>query len=282
MTRLLEILTQDTEGFPRRAVLHYFITWFSSGPPHPSSSSLLTQCVCHALSHGCADLDWEVKVHTLELAELLVDKALSGHRDHRRSPAPRDAPPHPYGVLPQQTSSLHTHSDANSDGAEPDLAAALGRLVEQGVVQALLCGLVDCDRPVALKACRLLTALRKTLCPPSQTSNIVAGVSCDLPDSGWGREIRRIVGEEQGDVSGGGDAAEDGGSELGEGPRQGRVRVCEVLVSLGLDERLETLSQSSDHVYNSPLSLLQDIVTGSGAHGRPGAQLEEEVIVDCY
>lgn len=278
MTLLLEILTQDSEGFPRRAVLRYFIAWFSSGPLHRSSSSLLTRCVRRALSHVCADLDWEVKVHTLELAELLLDKALSGHRDHRRSP------PHPYAVLPQQTCALHTHGDG--DGVQPDLAAALGELVEQGAVQALLCGLVDCDRPVALKACRLLTVLRKTLCLPSQASNIAAGVSCDLPVSGWGREIRRILGEEQGDVSGGGDAAEDGGSELGEGEgevtRRGKVGVCEVLVSLGLDERLETLSQSSDHVHNSPLSLLQDILTGSGAHGRPDAQLEEEVVVDCY
>lgn len=268
MTRLLEILTQDAEGFPRRAVLCYFITWFSSSPSHPSSASLLMRCVRRALLHGCADLDWEVKVHTLELAELLVDKALSGHRDHRGSPTPRDGPPHPYAVLSHPTCALHSHGDAHVNRMEPDLAAALGELVEQGAVQALLCGLVDCDRPVALKACCLLITLRETLCPSSQGSNIA--VSCDLPDSGWGREIRRILG--------------DCGSKLGEveGRRGGNVGLCEVLVSLGLDERLETLSQSSDHVHNSPLSLLQDILTGSGAVGRPDAQLEEEVIVDCY
>lgn len=260
MTRLLEILTQDAEGFPRRAVLRYFIAWFSSGPSHTSSASLLTECVRRALSHGCTDLDWEVKVHTLELAELLVDKALSGHRDHSGSPAPRDGALHPYAVLSLPTRALRSHDGAH---VETDLVAVLGELVEQGAVQALLCGLVDCDRPVALKACRLLISLRETLCLPSQGSSIA--VSCDLPDSGWGREIRRIL-----------DGRE---SKLGEveARRGGKVGLCEVLVSLGLDERLETLTQSSDHVHNSPLSLLQDILTGSGA-----AQLEEEVIVDCY
>lgn len=267
VTRLLEILTQDAEGFPRRAVLRYFITWFSSGPSHMSSASLLAQCVRRALSHGCTDLDWEVKVHTLELAELLMDKALSSHRDHSGSPAPCDGAPHPYAVLSLPTRALRSHGGAHVDGMETDLVVVLGELVEQGAVQALLCGLVDCDRPVALKACRLLISLRETLCPPSQGSSIA--VSCDLPDSGWGREIRRIL-----------DGRE---SKLGEvEARQGGVGLCEVLVSLGLDERLETLTQSSDHVHNSPLSLLQDILTGSGADGSPDTQLEEEVIVDCY
>lgn len=268
VARLLEILTQDAEGFPRRAVLRYVIAWYSLSPSHPSSASLLTQCVRRALLHGCTDLDWEVKVHTLELAELLVDKALSGHRDHRGNQAPRDGPPHPYAVPSHPTCALRSRGDAHSDKMEPDLVAALGELVEQGAVQALLCGLVDCDRPVALKACGLLITLRETLCPPSQKSNIA--VSCDLPNSGWGRDIRKILGDDE--------------SKLGEveARRGGKVGLCEVLVSLGLDERLETLTQSSDHVHNSPLSLLQDILTGSGADGRPDAQLEEEVVVDCY
>lgn len=222
------------------------------------------QCVRRLLSHGCVDLDWEVKVHTLELAELLVDEALLGHRDHRRSPAPGDAPPHPYAALSHPTYDLHNHGDGHVSGMESYLATALGKLVEQGVVHALLCGLVDCDRPVALKACRLLITLRETLCSPSQGSSVA--VSCDLPDSGWGQEIRRTLGE------------------LGkvEGRLGGQVGLWEVLVSLGLDQRLETLTQSSDHVHNSPLSLLQDILTSSGADGRPDTQLEEEVVVDCY
>lgn len=289
MTRLLEILSQDTEGFPRRAVVRYFIAWLSSGSSHTSSSSPLMRCLCSILSHGSADLDWEVKVYTLELAELLIDKAFSGHCGYRRSSAPYNGVPRPYGVVPHQTYALHTHSGAHGDDVKPDLVAALGELVEQGVVSALLCGLVDCDRPVGLKACQLLITLRETLCPPSQGTAAAAGVSCELPDLGWGLEIRRILGMMRRDDAKEADRAEqEGGAndfiELKEREvvHVGGVGVCEVLMSLGLDERLETLTQSSDHVHNSPLSLLQDILTGSSTHSQPDTQLEEEVIVDCY
>lgn len=289
MTRLLEILSQDTEGFPRRAVVRYFIAWLSSGSTHASSSSPLMRCLCSVLSHSSADLDWEVKVYVLELAELLIDRAFSGHRGYRRSSAPYNGVPRPYGVVPHPTYALHGHGGAHGDDVEPDLVAALGELVEQGVVSALLCGLVDCDRPVALKACQLLITLRETLCPPSQGTAAAAGVSCELPDSGWGLEIRRILGTVRRDDAKEADRAErEGGAidrtELKEREvvRVGAVGVCEVLMSLDLDERLETLTQSSDHVHNSPLSLLQDILTGSRAHSQPDTQLEEEVIVDCY
>lgn len=286
VTRLLEIHSQDTEGFPRRAVVRYFIAWLSSGSSHMSSSSLLMRCLRSVLSHGSADLDWEVKVYTLELAELLIDKAFSSHRSYRRSSAPYNGVPHPYGVVPQQTYAVHTHSGGHGNDVEPDLVVALGELLEQGVVSALLCGLVDCDRPVGLKACQLLITLRETLCPPSQGTAAATGVSCELPDLGWGLEVRRMLGMTRHDEAKEVDRAEQEGdcTELkeGEGVHIGTVEVCEILMSLGLDERLETLTQSSDHVHNSPLSLLQDILTGSSAHSRPDTQLEEEVIVDCY
>lgn len=246
-----------------------------------SSSSLLMQCLRSVLSYGSADLDWEVKVYTLELAELLIDKAFSGHQGYRRSSATYNGVPHPYGVVPHQTYALHTHSGAHGDDVEPDSVAALGELVEHGVVSALLCGLVDCDRPVGLKACQLLITLRER-----ERVAAATGVSCELPDSGWGLEIWRMLGMTRHD-----EAKEVGRAEQeadctelkkGEGVHVGTVGVCEVLMSLGLDERLETLTQSSDHVHNSPLSLLQDILAGSSAHSRPDSQLEEEVIVDCY
>lgn len=52
--------------------------------------------------------------------------------------------------------------------------------------------------------------------------------------------------------------------------------VCEVLWSLGLEERQSVLSLSSDHVRNSPLSLLEDILNPTHT------SLTDEVIVDCY
>ncbi|GAA6229619.1 BRCA1-associated ATM activator 1 [Lates japonicus] len=306
VSRLLEILSQDTEGFARRAVVQYFITWFSSRSSHtspsssPSSSSLLMNSVSSVLSLGSVDLDWEVKVHTLELAELLLDEAFSGHQGYRKGSNNHHAPLHPYAVVSGQTYTLHTHAGTRTEGVETDLAGVLNDLVEQGVVSALLSGLVDCDRPVGLKACQLLITLRETVCPllldATAAVATVAEVSCKLPGWGWGREIRKILGlkkcdqAKEADVAAqrcfnGADSGDCGEVEkegVSEGGDNVRVGVCEVLQSLGLDVRLDVLTQSSDHVQNSPLSLLQDILTASAAHTRPDAQPGQEVIVDCY
>ncbi|KAM4584443.1 integrator complex assembly factor BRAT1 [Odontesthes bonariensis] len=276
VTRLLEILSQDTEGFARRAVVRFFILWFSSS----SSCCLLARSVPSVLSQGSADLDWEVKVHTLELAELLLDRAFSGRRGYAKG---SETPP--YAVTSDQTFT------------DSDFVDVLDGLVEQGVVSALLSGLVDCDRPVGLKACRLLIRLRDAVCPlssgPPDATVAPAtntGAFFELPGWGWAQEIRRILGENNqaeavaaarrgvADSEGGGEAAAGGG--LSAGGRTVRVGVREVLRSLGLDEKLGILAKSSDHIHNSPLSLLQDILTASSPapHSQPG----QEVIVDCY
>ncbi|XP_033940824.1 BRCA1-associated ATM activator 1 isoform X2 [Pseudochaenichthys georgianus] len=282
VSRLLEILSQDSEGFPRRAVVQYFISWYSSHSPpssSSSSSSLLMQSVRSVLSQGRADLDWEVKVHTLVLAELLLDEAFSGHPGYKKGSDSHHASPHAYGVVSEQAYTLHTHTATHTEGAESDLAV----VVEQGVVSVLLSGLVDCDRPVALKACRLLITLRETVCPLSlgalDASAAMATVSCELPGCGWGREIIKILKMKKSDQAKEEDIADQRGlNGAEEGGDSVCVSVCEVLRSLGLDERMEVLTQSSDHIHNSPLSLLQDILTASATHTKPG----EEVIVDCY
>ncbi|XP_041640184.1 BRCA1-associated ATM activator 1 isoform X2 [Cheilinus undulatus] len=273
VNRLLEILSEDTEGFSRRAVVQYFISWFSSSS---SSSPLLMQSVRCVLSLGGADLDWEVKFHTLELAELLMDEAFSGQRGYRKDSDTHDAPQHPYGVISEQTFTLHTHTATEEVGS--DLGRALKSLVEQGVISALLSGLVDCDRPVGLKACRLLITLRETVCSllgeQDASRGTVSRVSCELPEQGWGREIRKLLGDKKAQET---DTLTEGA--MGE---VCAVDVCELLRSLGLDEKRDVLTQSSDHIHNSPLSLLQDILTVRVAHSHPDAETEQEVIVDCY
>ncbi|KAF1395502.1 hypothetical protein PFLUV_G00012170 [Perca fluviatilis] len=289
VSRLLEILSQDTEGFPRRAVVQYFISWFFSRSSHspPSSStsstSLLMECVRTVLSQGSADLDWEVKVHTLELAELLLDQAFSAHRGYRKGSDAHRALQHPYGVVSDQAYALHTHTGTHTEGVQSDLA----HVVEQGVISALLSGLVDCDRPVALKACRLLITLRETICPLSlgalDATAATATVSCELLGRGWGQEITKILGMEKSDRAREADVSAQRSSGAADGGGDSvTVSVCEVLRSLGLDERLDVLTQSSDHIHNSPLSLLQDILTASGAHTHPDTKPGQEVIVDCY
>lgn len=258
VSRLLQILSEDTEGFSRRAVVRYFISWFSSSASRSSSASLLSQSVPGVLLRGSADLDWEVKVYTLELAELLLDRAFSGRQNRTK---PRN---HPRGAALGQE--------------EAEVAAALSRLVELGVVSVLLGGLVDCDRPVALKACQLLVTLRETLCPLS--GGLVDAVPCELPERGWGEEISRILGAEKRDAAGGKPGVD--GDPEDPGDADGTVSVCELLASLGLDQKLDVLSQSSDHVHNSALSLLQDILAAGVTHTHPETQPGQEVIVDCY
>ncbi|XP_031417741.1 BRCA1-associated ATM activator 1 isoform X2 [Clupea harengus] len=73
LTRLTDILAQDDEAFPRRAVVKAFIAWLSGPRPPPS----LDQSLPGLLALGIDDLDWEVKVHTLALTETLMDKTLS-------------------------------------------------------------------------------------------------------------------------------------------------------------------------------------------------------------
>lgn len=284
VTRLLGILSQDTEGFARRAVVRYFITWFSSSASHSpsSSSSFLMQSVCSALSHGSADLDWEVKVYTLELAELLLDEAVSGHHGYTKGSDTTPSQPHPYAVMSGQIHTPHTQSGTHTEHVE-----SLNSLVKQGVILALLSGLFDCDRPVCLKACQLLIKLRETICPLSLGSLDatvamlpVAKVSCELPGWGWVQEIRKILGKENGTAKVETNVQRSvNGADVVHSDTV-CVSVCELLWSLGLEERLEILTQSSDHIHNSPLSLLQDILAASDAHA--DAQPGQEVIVDCY
>ncbi|XP_030004452.1 LOW QUALITY PROTEIN: integrator complex assembly factor BRAT1 [Sphaeramia orbicularis] len=290
VNRLLGILSEDSEGFARRAVVKFFISWFSSCASHSppssssSSSSLLMKSVCSVLSLGSADLDWEVKVHTLELAELLMDAVLSGQRGYRKDRNTDPAPSHPYAVASARTHSLH-HTSGQTGGEESGLVGTLESLVEVGVVSVLLSGLVDCDRPVGLKACRLLLTLRDTVCCLDGTAAMATAstVTCELPCQGWGQEITKTLGQTTRRGLNGADEAESVEcDDVSAGVGGVCVSVCDLLRSLGLDDRLTVLSRSSDHVHNSPLSLLQDILTASAAHTHTDSQTGEEVIVDCY
>ncbi|XP_056136413.1 BRCA1-associated ATM activator 1 [Lampris incognitus] len=321
--RLVTVLSEDTEGFARRAVVRYFISWFSTwstnAPPSSlsSSSSLLMKSMQSVLSQGSADLDWEVKLHTLELVQLLLDKTFPekfesrpGSDAHSTPLVPSVThPPHPYAVTSEKSYILHTHMSTHTDlgkeegylgGQVSNVAGILSRLVEQGVTSALVSGLFDCDRPVALKACSLLLKLRDTvfsLLPGAldTTSNMAAAtrVRCELPGGSCGQEIRMLL-EKRCDWK----EMEGSFEEVKEIESQDCDRVTEesaskadgsvcvgvidMLKALDLDERLAILTESSDYILNSPLSLLQDILTACTPSTQPDAHPAREVIVDCY
>ncbi|KAL1005204.1 hypothetical protein UPYG_G00055980 [Umbra pygmaea] len=284
--QLLDILSHDSEGFARRAVVQFFVTWQKT---HPSSSSTT---LCTVLSLGSADLDWEVKCHTLELADLLLQEILPGQQGSESGSAPptlglsygvsagttlttqgNHTPP--YAVTSSLASPLlpPTPADRTTIPSLHPAASGLSRLVDLGVVTALLNSLFDCDRPVALKACKLLLRLRHAVCPkpPGDAATAaenptlsVDAVMFDLRGHVWGLEVVRKLDERK------------GWEAVCPRPCEGSVSVCEVLWTLDLSERLSILSRSSDHVQNSPLSLLQDILTSTHLNDT------EEVIVDCY
>ncbi|CAF92735.1 unnamed protein product [Tetraodon nigroviridis] len=255
ITSLLTVALQDAESYVRASAVAGLAGTLTQRCQQGAAGE---ESVPGVLLRGSADLDWEVKVYTLELAELLLDRAFSGRQNRTK---PRN---HPRGAALGQE--------------EAEVAAALSRLVELGVVSVLLGGLVDCDRPVALKACQLLVTLRETLCPLS--GGLVDAVPCELPERGWGEEISRILGAEKRDAAGGKPGVD--GDPEDPGDADGTVSVCELLASLGLDQKLDVLSQSSDHVHNSALSLLQDILAAGVTHTHPETQPGQEVIVDCY
>ncbi|XP_077461556.1 integrator complex assembly factor BRAT1 isoform X2 [Stigmatopora argus] len=228
---LLDILREDTEGFARRAVVRFFIAWLDTYSSTPlTNPSILLESIRVVLSRGSLDLDWEVKMNTLKLVEILLDDAFSEHRRY--------------------------YANGHTQAGDSIVDSPLSSLVNQGVFSVLLRSLLDCDRPVALKACELLITIRDKCCS--------AGVlmSCELLEQEWGKEIRKLL--------------------KNEGNEGGLVEVCEMLASLDLDDRRVLLSQSSDHIQNSFQSLLQDILKTGATIGDKDQDDGQEVIVDCY
>ncbi|KAL2086632.1 hypothetical protein ACEWY4_017691 [Coilia grayii] len=234
LTRLVAILSDDTEGFPRRAVIKAFIGWQSA----PRPLACLQHSLPGVLTLGIDDFDWEVKVHTLELAETLMDQTLSGC---------------------------------------PTLAEALEKLHEHGTFCVLFKGLLDCDRPVAQKACQLLLKLREVMEVKGHEEEEGSTTGVDTPtfhlqSQQWGEDLLRKCKEGGVVVVGESDSSGEGRPE-GDWPR-GEVSLREVMSRLDLEGMREALTQSSDHAMASPRSLMEDILVA--------ARQGDDNAVDCY
>ncbi|XP_073409821.1 BRCA1-associated ATM activator 1 [Dendrobates tinctorius] len=137
---LIDILCHDTEGFPRRAVVKVFTDWLRNGHVQKlqDSDTVLSQI----LETTCSDLDWEVKVNALDLADSYMSQILEM--------GPSQTCPYTIGL-----------PSSRSSGPISDALVTCERV---GLFQALFTCLCDCDRPVALKACEILLTVKPKLC----------------------------------------------------------------------------------------------------------------------
>ncbi|XP_047570022.1 BRCA1-associated ATM activator 1 isoform X2 [Lutra lutra] len=132
---LLHILSTDSEGFPRRAVMQVFTQWLRDS--HADVVGDTEQFVAGVLQVAGQDLDWEVRAQGLELALVFLEQTLGPPRSHC-----------PYAVTPPVAAP-----------ASP-LTQALQPLCRVRLFEFAFRALFDCDRPVAQKSCDLLLLLR--------------------------------------------------------------------------------------------------------------------------
>ncbi|XP_024840741.1 BRCA1-associated ATM activator 1 isoform X6 [Bos taurus] len=136
LEELLLVLTTDSEGFPRRAVMRVFTEWLRDGYADVAEDP--ERFVARVLQAASGDLDWEVRVQGLELALAFLEQLLG--------------PCGPSAVAPP--------------GA---LAQALQALCRVQLFEFAFRSLFDCDRPVAQKSCDLLLFLRAKAIPSSNS-----------------------------------------------------------------------------------------------------------------
>ncbi|XP_032622030.1 integrator complex assembly factor BRAT1 isoform X1 [Chelonoidis abingdonii] len=242
VAQLKEILSTDSEGFPRRAVIGVFSDWLREG--HPDVLKDTEPFVSSVLQAVNSDFDWEVKAGGLELAEVFSAQTL-GRLGLAACPYA--------AVLSSATRSTQ-------------MSESLQIFCRVRLFEFLFGALCDCDRPVAQKACDILIALKAELC---DESSLKEGTSADLSTEArgiaWLEETLRKWSScakpcPRGD-------ADEAGSQDPNG-------VLLVLRTVDLEGLHRSLNRSSDHIEKSPQSLLQDILATVGT-------LEENE-ADCY
>ncbi|XP_035578471.1 BRCA1-associated ATM activator 1 isoform X3 [Zalophus californianus] len=135
LAELLHILSTDSEGFPRRAVMQVFTQWLRDS--HADVAGDTEQFVAGVLQVASQDLDWEVRAQGLELALVFLEQTLGQPRSHC-----------PCAVTPAVAAPVGP------------LAQALQPLCRVRLFEFAFRALFDCDRPVAQKSCDLLLFLR--------------------------------------------------------------------------------------------------------------------------
>ncbi|XP_016068471.1 PREDICTED: BRCA1-associated ATM activator 1 isoform X2 [Miniopterus natalensis] len=137
---LLHVLSTDSEGFPRRAVMQVFTQWLRGG--HEDVAEDTERFVARVLQVASQDLDWEVRAQGLELALVFLAQTLG------------------------QPGSCCPYAVAATETIPPSrLAQALRAFCRMQLFEFAFRALFDCDRPVARKSCELLLFLRDKAAP---------------------------------------------------------------------------------------------------------------------
>ncbi|NXI64068.1 BRAT1 protein, partial [Anseranas semipalmata] len=240
VAKLQDILSTDPESFPRRAVISIFTKWLRRGCTGQAEDT--EQFVSRAIQTVECDLDWEVRIGGLELAEVFCVQMLC------RVGIPK------YPCAPV-SSALPSYIHQN----EP-----LQIFCRAKLFKFLFWSLCDFDKPVGQKACDILLALRASLCPSSMLKDCQG--AGDL-SAGHGipwlqRTLRQGSLAQKFPTDGNGVDFEDPESMI------------LALGTIDLEELHDELNKSSDHVEKSPQSLLEDILATVGTI--------DENEADCY
>lgn len=206
------------------------------------------QSINSVLLLGGNDSDWEVKVYTLELADVLMDKSLN------------HCPCHFQNICRISESTC--------------IVQGLTQLKDLGVFEFLCKCLVDCDRPVSQKACSLLLKLRTFIREIAAANHKV--LALEICKYSWDEEILHRYHKNQESLEFICVKNEDKTScrQMDNKDSLKKMDLCQILELLDLEKMQHTLSLSSDHIINSPQSLMEDILFLTGE--------SEENIADCY
>ncbi|NXN81004.1 BRAT1 protein, partial [Bombycilla garrulus] len=239
IAKLQEILSTDSEGFPRRAVISIFTKWLSKGCIGQLEDT--EQFVSRVIQTVERDLDWEVRLGCLELVDAFRRQAIC-----QLGPCPC-----------AYVSSVVTSSTPQN--------GVLQALCRAKVFRFLFGSLCDCDQPVGQRACDMLIHLNNLFYPMSSLENPL-----EIEDSPAGHGVawlQRTLRQ--------GSLAQIFPTDGGDGVDfQDPETMMLALGAIDLLELHDELNKRSDHVEESPQSLLQDILATVGA--------VEDNEVDCY
>ncbi|NXW47209.1 BRAT1 protein, partial [Nyctiprogne leucopyga] len=229
--KLQEILSTDSEGFPRRAVISIFTKWVREGCTfHLEDTEQFVSRVIQIVEH---DLDWEVRLGGLDFVQAFYSQTICLYRRPKRRCA---------SVTPAVTKSIHKNK-------------LLQILCRAKLFSFLFRSLCDYDKPVGQRACNILLDLRSSCYPCSSLED--SQETGDLPAGhgiAWLQSTLR-----QGSLAQNFPTDGSNGVDF-EDPESMMV----ALGTVDLIERHDELNKSSYHIEESPQSLLQDILATVG------------------